>query len=137
MPISILTAEGLAKLLQKIKTVFVTKTELNTVSESLANQTEENCVHKTGNETIAGTKTFSSTISGTVDKALKDGSGSTISSTYLKLSGGTMTDVMNISHHIGNLQLKLKEKLMVNFMIHTILMSGVILQPMLIMVMEQ
>ena len=48
-------------------------------------------VHTTGNETIAGTKTFSSTISGTVDKALKDGDGSTISSTYLKLSGGTMT----------------------------------------------
>lgn len=97
MPISILTAEGLAKLLQKIKTVFVTKTELNAVSESLTSQTEENCVHKTGNETIAGTKTFSSTISGTVDKALKDGDGSTISSTYLKLSGGTMTNSVTMT----------------------------------------
>lgn len=54
-------------------------------------------VHTTGNETIAGTKTFSSTISGTADKALKDGDGSTISSTYLKLSGGTMTDSVTMT----------------------------------------
>lgn len=69
MPISILTAEGLAKLLQKIKTVFATKTELNAMGEQLtsqASQTEEGLVHKTGNETIAGTKTFSSTISGSI-----------------------------------------------------------------------
>lgn len=95
--LKILTPEGLSMLLQKIKTVFATKTELNAASESLASQTEERCVHKTGNETIAGTKTFSSTISGTADKALKDGNGSTISSTYLKLSGGTMTDSVTMT----------------------------------------
>lgn len=73
MPISILTAEGLAKLLQKIKTVFATKTELTAVSENLTEQltthsasAEENFVHKSGNETIAGIKTFSEPINGTV-----------------------------------------------------------------------
>lgn len=74
-----LSAEGLSKLLQKIKTVFATKSELDALEETL--------VHKTGNETIAGTKTFSSTISGTADKALKDGSGKTITSTYVALTG--------------------------------------------------
>ena len=39
-------------------------------------------VHTSGNETIAGTKTFSSTISGTADKANKDGSGNVITTTY-------------------------------------------------------
>ncbi len=76
---SFLSVEGLSKLLQKIKTVFATKSELNALEETL--------VHKTGNETIAGTKTFSSTISGTADKALKDGSGNTITSTYVALTG--------------------------------------------------
>lgn len=73
MPISILTAEGLAKLLQKIKTVFATKTELTAVNENLTEQltsqsasAEENFVHKSGNETIAGVKTFSEPINGTV-----------------------------------------------------------------------
>jgi hypothetical protein len=50
-------------------------------------------VHNTGDETIAGTKTFSSTISGSIDgnaatatKATGDGNGDTISSTYAKLA---------------------------------------------------
>ena len=50
-----LTATGLAKLLQKVKTVFATKTEVT----SAIGDADANCVHKTGNETIAGTKTFS------------------------------------------------------------------------------
>lgn len=41
-------------------------------------------VHNTENETIGGVKTFTQTINGTSDKALKDGDGNTISSTYLK-----------------------------------------------------
>lgn len=64
-----LSAEGLSKLLQKIKTVFATKTELTTLEYSLtaqANQLGTTFVHKTGNETISGTKTFSSTIAGSV-----------------------------------------------------------------------
>ena len=50
-----LTAEGLAKFLQKVKTVFATKTEVT----SAIGDADVNCIHKTGNETIAGTKTFS------------------------------------------------------------------------------
>lgn len=50
-----LTATGLAKLLQKVKTVFATKTEVT----ATVGDVDANCVHKTGNETIAGTKTFS------------------------------------------------------------------------------
>ena len=85
-----LSAEGLAKVLQKVKTVFATKSELAALGEDLTAQANElgtTFVHKTGNETIAGTKTFSSTISGTADKALKDGSGNTITSTYVALTG--------------------------------------------------
>ena len=56
---------------------------------------DSNVVHKTGNETIAGTKTFSNNIignlTGTASKATADADNNTISSTYLKLSGGTMT----------------------------------------------
>ena len=55
-----LTAEGLARLLQRVKTVFATKTEVTTAVQSA----DSGCVHLTGSETIAGTKTFSSTISG-------------------------------------------------------------------------
>lgn len=64
-----LSAEGLSKLLQKIKTVFATKSELTALGEDLtaqANELGKTLVHRTGNETIAGTKTFSSTIAGSV-----------------------------------------------------------------------
>ena len=93
-----LDASGLSTLLQKIKTVFATKTELNALENDLvsrANTLGTTFVHKTGNETIEGTKTFSATISGTADKALKDGSGNTITSTYLPLTGGTITGAFN------------------------------------------
>ena len=123
MPISILTAEGLAKLLQKIKTVFATKTELNAMGEQLtsqASQTEEGLVHKTGNETIAGTKTFSSTISGsitgssasctgnaaTATKATQDRNGLQIDTGYLKLSGGTLSGDISIAKNAPILSLK-------------------------------
>lgn len=59
---SFLSSEGLSKLLQKIKSVFATKTEVASSIEAAA----ENLVHKSGNETIAGTKTFSYTISGSI-----------------------------------------------------------------------
>lgn len=68
--LKLLTPEGLSLMLRKIKTVFATKIEVNAVNESLANQStqmEESCVHKTGNETIAGTKTFSSNIAGSIN----------------------------------------------------------------------
>lgn len=60
-----LTAEGLQKLLQKVKTVFATKTEVNTIVNDLqspSSTTGQSFVHTTGNETIAGDKTFSSKI---------------------------------------------------------------------------
>jgi len=41
---------------------FYTKSDINDINDT--------CVHKTGDETIAGTKTFSSTIHGTITTAL-------------------------------------------------------------------
>lgn len=96
-----LTAEGLQKLLQKVKTVFATKTEVDTIVNDLqspSSTTGQSFVHTNGNETIAGTKTFSSTISGTVDKALKDGSGNTIVSTYVKNAGDTMSGTLTVQN---------------------------------------
>lgn len=84
--LKLLTPEGLSLMLRKIKTVFATKTEVNAVSESLANQStqiEESCVHKTGNETIAGTKTFSSTISGSVSGSSASCTGNAATATKL------------------------------------------------------
>lgn len=43
------------------------------------------------NKVTASTGGFVGNLTGTADKATKDGDGNTISSTYLKLSGGTMT----------------------------------------------
>ena len=58
----------------------------------------ENVVHITGNETIAGTKTFSSTIAGSINgnaatatKATQDEDGNTIKTTYAKLASPTFT----------------------------------------------
>ena len=106
-----LTAEGLQKLLQKVKTVFATKTEVNTTVNTIVNDlqspsstTGQSFVHTTGNETIAGTKTFSSTISGTADKALKDGSGNTIISTYVKNAGDTMSGTLTVQN--ANIKVK-------------------------------
>ena len=44
-------------------------------------------MHTTGNETIAGTKTFASEINGTSSKAVADEDGNNIKSTYGKLTG--------------------------------------------------
>lgn len=102
-----LTAEGLQKLLQKVKTVFATKTEVNAIVNDLqspSSTTGQSFVHTTGNETIAGTKTFSSTISGTADKALKDGSGNTIISTYVKNAGDTMSGILTVQN--ANIKVK-------------------------------
>lgn len=41
-------------------------------------------VHNVEDEIIGGVKTFTSTINGTSDKAIKDADGNTISTTYLK-----------------------------------------------------
>ena len=66
-----------------ITTTYATKTELNSKANDSA------VVHKTGNETIAGVKTFSSTISGSINgnaatatSAVHDGAGNDIASTY-------------------------------------------------------
>ena len=109
---SFLDASGLSKLLQKIKTVFATKSELAALGDSLTAETNQlgtTFVHKTGNETISGTKTFSSTISGSIDgnagSASKlqtartingvsfDGTGNitVADSTKVPLSGGNLT----------------------------------------------
>lgn len=42
--------------------------------------------------------TFIGNLTGTATKATQDGDGHTISSSYLKLSGGTMTGAINLSH---------------------------------------
>lgn len=83
---------GLTTLWSKIKSLFATKTEL----ASKAN--DNDVVHKSGDETIAGSKIFSSNIVGnltgnadTATKATQDSNGNEISSTYLPLAGGQMT----------------------------------------------
>lgn len=54
------------------------------IASDTVNALNNNVVHNTSDEIIGGVKTFTSTINGTSDKALKDGDGNTISSTYLK-----------------------------------------------------
>ena len=69
---------------------------LNTAISSKANSSE--VVKLSGNQTIAGTKTFSSTISGSINgnaatatKATQDGSGNVITSTYLTKTDASST----------------------------------------------
>ena len=50
--------------------------------------------------------TWDINISGTAAKATADADGNTISSTYLKLSGGTLTNAMGADNHNGILQIK-------------------------------
>lgn len=78
---------------RNIVNTYATKTELNSKANDSA------VVHKTGNETIAGVKTFSSTISGSISgnaataiKATQDGEGNVITDTY-----ATMTTTGNIA----------------------------------------
>ena len=82
-------------------TNYYTKTQtdqaITTAVENKANDSA--VVHKTGNETIAGVKTFSSTISGSINgnaatatSAVHDGAGNDIASTY-----ATMTTTGNIA----------------------------------------
>lgn len=76
-----LDATGLSKLLQKIKTVFATKSELASSISDL----DQTLVHSSGNETIAGTKTFSSTISGSVSGSSASCTGNAASATTLAI----------------------------------------------------
>ena len=90
-----LDTNGLTSLWSKIKSLFATKTEL----ASKANDSD--VAHKSGDETIAGTKTFSSNIVGnltgnsdTATKATQDSVGQQIDTTYIKglaVSGRTIT----------------------------------------------
>ena len=94
---------GLTSLWSKIKSLFATKTELG----SKANDSE--VVHKSGNETIAATKTFSSNIVGnltgnadTATKATQDSDGNQINTTYSK-NGHTHDDRYYTESEVNNL----------------------------------
>ena len=103
---------GLTSLWSKIKSLFATKTELG----SKANDAD--VVHKSGDETIAGTKTFSSNIVGnltgnadtatkatTADsatKATQDSDGNQINTTYSK-NGHTHDDRYYTETEVNNL----------------------------------
>ena len=98
----LLTAEGLARILTKTKEVYATKTEVASKMQDLQSPSGtigQSVVHTEGNETIAGTKTFSSTIDGSINgnaatatKATQDANGNVINSTYVNL-----TDTQTIS----------------------------------------
>ena len=100
---SYLDTIGLTSLWSKIKSLFATKTELG----SKANDSE--VVHKSGNETIAATKTFSSNIVGnltgnadTATKATQDSDGNQINTTYSK-NGHTHDDRYYTESEVNNL----------------------------------
>ena len=54
------------------------------IASDTANALNNLVVHNTDDEIIGGVKTFTETINGTSDKAVKDADGNTISTTYLK-----------------------------------------------------
>ena len=94
---------GLTSLWSKIKSLFATKTELG----SKANDSD--VVHKSENETITGTKTFSSNIVGnltgnadTATKATQDSDGNQINTTYSK-NGHTHDDRYYTETEVNNL----------------------------------
>ena len=94
---------GLTSLWSKIKSLFATKTEL----ASKANDSD--VVHKSGDETIAGVKTFSSNIVGnltgnadTATKATQDSDGNQINTTYSK-NGHTHDDRYYTETEVNNL----------------------------------
>ena len=103
----------LTQILQKIKSAFYTKKEIDSMGTSLSDTisqkaNDSDVVHKSENETITGTKTFSSNIVGnltgnadTATKATQDSNGNQISSTYLPLSGGHMTSFF-IGRNVDN-----------------------------------
>lgn len=84
-----------ATALQSIPAEYVTETELNANISELDN----NVVHKTGDETVAGTKTFNNTIVGSVNgnanTATNDIDGNPIKTTYQKVSN--LSQVINES----------------------------------------
>ena len=67
----------------------------------------DSAVHKTGNETIDGTKTFTSQIVGSIDKAEKDLNGNIITSTYATKSEipTKVSDLTNDSNFISSTNL--------------------------------
>lgn len=74
----------LTQILQKIKSAFYTKSETDTKLNAKAN--DNAVVHKSGNETVNGTKTFSSQIKGSVSGTSSDvvvGSDTAITRGYL------------------------------------------------------
>ena len=54
------------------------------IASDTAKALNNTVVHNSSDEIVNGVKTFTSTINGTADKAVKDGDGNTISTTYLK-----------------------------------------------------
>ena len=90
------TLDTLGELATALSENVEVTTALNTAIGSKANNSE--VVKLSGNQTIAGTKTFSSTISGSISgnaatatKATQDGSGNVITSTYAPLASPTFT----------------------------------------------
>lgn len=54
------------------------------IASDTANALNTSVVHNSSDEIVNGVKTFTSTINGTADRAVKDGDGNNIASTYLK-----------------------------------------------------
>ena len=54
------------------------------IASDTAKALNNTVVHNSSDEIVNGIKTFTSTINGTADKAVKDADGNTISTTYLK-----------------------------------------------------
>ena len=99
-----LDTTGLTSLWSKIKSLFATKAEL----ASKANDSD--VVHKSSDETIAGTKTFTSTIVGnvtgnasTATKATQDAAGNMITTTYAtKAENSTKANDSDVVHKSGD-----------------------------------
>lgn len=86
----------------KLRAIFTKYTEdIKKYVSSKLSTSDSSAVHKSGNETIDGVKTFGSQIVGTIDKAEKDKAGNVITETYatktsvndtfMPLSGGTLS----------------------------------------------
>lgn len=94
---SYLDTLGLTTLWSKIKSLFATKTELSNGLNSKANDSD--VVHKSGDETITGSKTFSNNIKlvGNADLITN-----TSDATYTNIVGGTSSSKSAFLQLVGN-----------------------------------
>lgn len=92
----------------QINRKFYTKSEVDNLLSNKANDSD--VVHKSSDETIAGTKTFTSTIVGnvtgnasTATKATQDAAGNTITTTYAtKAENNTKANDSEVVHKSGD-----------------------------------